>query len=269
MDTKSHGILIAAVLVGSLMVTPPPAAGAAEPPLCNGIPATHWGTSGNDRGENAIYGTEGDDVIHGLQGRDEIYGLGGNDIICGGSHRDWIDGGDGRDDIWGQGGHDEIRGGVGYDFMRGGPGNDKIWGNRGKGDTIWAGIGSDVCVGETEVNCEVDFRWGYDAEDWLDLIDQYWGDVGETENALIIVACESSGEPFVVGGRGDNYYGLFQHDITDWERRAEGAGFPGGSPFNPEVNIAAARWYSDAWIEWKNGDESTRWDAWSCRRELP
>jgi hypothetical protein len=269
MSSRSRITLLITFLLTSVVVSAPSAAGADDPPLCNGIPATIWGTTGDDRGENAIYGTEGADVIHGLGGRDEIYGLGGNDIICGGSHRDWIWGGDGSDDIFGQGGHDVIRGDIGYDHLRGGPGNDKLWGNRGKEDTIWAGIGADVCVGETEVNCEVDYRWGYDADHWLGLLDEYWGDIGETENALTIVACESGGEPFVVGGRGDYYYGLFQHDITDWERRAAGAGFPGASPFNPEANIAAARWYSDAWVAWKDGDESTRWDAWSCKRELP
>ena len=115
MASRSRIAFVAAMLLGGLVGVAPATAATDEPPLCNGIPATIWGTPGNDRGDNAISGTEGDDVIHGLQGRDEIYGLGGNDIICGGSHRDWIWGGDGSDDIFGQGGHDEIRGEIGYD----------------------------------------------------------------------------------------------------------------------------------------------------------
>ena len=252
-----------AVLAAATLISIPSPAIAGNPVMCNQYEATIVG----DGSQTPLEGTSGDDVIVGSANNDVINGNGGHDIICGGGGRDTIDGGNGNDQIWGQGGHDQLRGGKGNDILRGGNGNDKMRGKAGPNDTTWGGLGSDVCIAEREGNCELDHRWGHDTAEWADLIDEYFGDIGESENALIIVECESRGEPFAVGGTGDNYYGLFQHDFNDWDRRAENAGFPDGSPFNPEVNVAAARWYSDAWVEWKN-DPSTRWEAWSCSREL-
>jgi len=64
------------------------------------------GTTGDDRGADAIVGTAGDDVICGLAGADVINGRGGDDIVLG-------DGGD-----------DTLVDTSGKDTLNGGPGND-------------------------------------------------------------------------------------------------------------------------------------------------
>jgi Ca2+-binding RTX toxin-like protein len=78
-------------------------------PVCQGVPATIVGTSGDD----VLVGTDGPDVIVGLDGNDTIDGLGGDDILCGGSGDDVIEGGDGNDAIFGQVGNDTLDGGAG------------------------------------------------------------------------------------------------------------------------------------------------------------
>jgi Ca2+-binding RTX toxin-like protein len=257
---RSHAFLAAFVAAAAL--TPPALAAADEPPRCAGVPATIWGTDGAD----VLEGTSGDDVLAALGGPDVVNGNGGDDLICGGAGRDTISGGDGADVVWAQGGNDIVRGGRGDDLIRAGRGNDRSWGNGGS-DEVRGATGADVCVAEVETSCELDRRFGHTPEAWFDMVDEYFGDIGETDNAMVIMACESNGEPFVVGGGGTEFYGLFQHATGDWERRAEGAGFSRESPFHPEANIAAARWYSDEWVAWKS-DPATRWDAWSCSREL-
>ena len=61
-----------------------------EPNTCFGLPATKFGTPGND---NTLVGTPGPDVIVSLGGNDIIQGLGGDDHICGEDGNDRIDGG--------------------------------------------------------------------------------------------------------------------------------------------------------------------------------
>jgi hypothetical protein len=77
-----------ALAVGSAAWVPLPAL-ADDPLVCDGLPATIVGTSGDDN----LTGTAGDDVIVGLAGNDVIQGLAGNDRICGG---------DGDDEIYGE-----------------------------------------------------------------------------------------------------------------------------------------------------------------------
>ena len=77
-------------------------------PSCKGRPATIVGTSGSDRGTNALRGTSGVDVIAGLGGRDRIAGRGGADIICGNRGRDSLRGGRGKDACYGGPGRDSI-----------------------------------------------------------------------------------------------------------------------------------------------------------------
>ena len=143
---------------------------------CDGEPATHVGTPGDD----VIVGTSGDDVIVGLGGDDVIKGMGGNDILCGNSGRDTLRGGGGhdlmfggphRDLIAGQRGGDEIHGGGASDDLRGGGGGDTILGQGGHDtilgqnghdtidggpgdDTAHGGLGNDTCVRvETTTSC--------------------------------------------------------------------------------------------------------------------
>jgi Ca2+-binding RTX toxin-like protein len=119
--------------------TPPP------PVTCNGLPATIFGTLGND----TLFGTPGDDVIHGRGGNDFVRGVGGNDVICGGA---------GNDRLFGNRGRDRLVGGAGNDVLKGGPNNDRLLGQRG-GDTMDGGLGpNDNCNGgggtDTATSCE-------------------------------------------------------------------------------------------------------------------
>jgi len=134
------------------------------PDICDGLPVTVIGTSGDD----VLTGTEGDDVINGLGGNDVINGLGGNDHICGGPGHDVIlggagndrifggpgndsiDGGPGADRIFGDFGNDTLTGGAGNDVISGGSGHDVLSGDTGN-DSLIGGIGVDVCAGGEEV----------------------------------------------------------------------------------------------------------------------
>ena len=253
---------LAAILAAGVLVALPAAAGAADPVMCHDVEATIIGTDGDD----ILTGTERKDVIHGLGGRDRIYGLDGNDLICGGGGGDTIEGGPGDDRIYGQGGNDKIKGGKGDDTIRAGHHNDRVWGNGGT-DTIWAATGSDTCVGETEANCELDRRWGHTPDEWLPLLEQYFGDIGQTANARLILGCESLGEPFILGPDGayGRPMGLFQFLPSTWDRRNPNTPvWAGESPFHPEANIATARKLYDDYV----ADGQWGWTPWSCRREL-
>ena len=112
--------------------------------ICNGLPATIVGTSGND----LLIGTDGDDVIHGKGGNDEIKGRGGADILCGGSGDDVVRGG---------GNADFLKGGSGNDFINGGGDRDVLVGNKGN-DTLNGGDDDDTCIdgngSNSFANCE-------------------------------------------------------------------------------------------------------------------
>ena len=250
-----------ALSVGIAVAMLTPTVASAEVVMCGGEEATIVGDG------NPIEGTDGADVIVGTDGRDVINGNGGDDIICGLGGADTINGGDGDDAIWGQGGNDTIRGNRGDDLIRPGRGNDRAWGNGGH-DKIWAFKGSDVCVAEEEWSCELDKRWGHDPDDWLPLLDEYFGDIGETANARIILGCESRGEPFIRGpetqwGRA---MGLFQFIPGTWDQwNPETPVWAGESPFHPEANIATARRLYDAYVDW---DGRWGWTPWSCNRLL-
>ena len=119
--------------------TPPVA-----PKICNGLPSTIVGTSGND----LIIGTDTDDVIHGRGGSDEIKGRGGADILCGGSGNDIVRGG---------GDADFLKGGSGNDFLKGGGDRDVLLGNKGD-DVLNGGKDDDTCNDDNGsnsfANCE-------------------------------------------------------------------------------------------------------------------
>ena len=101
-------------------VTSTPAA--AEPPSCNGLPATIVASGPGD----PVMGTDGDDVIVGGTWRDQIDGLGGNDTICGGlgddkivpgPGDDWVEGGIANDEIRLDAGNDHVDGSTGIDTL--------------------------------------------------------------------------------------------------------------------------------------------------------
>lgn len=227
------------------------AAAAEAPVFCRDWEATIVGTEGRDE----LFGTSGRDVIHGLGGDDLIFGLEGGDVICGGS---------GDDEIRGNRGGDLIYGGTGNDTIRGGKGHDRIYG-KGGNDLVKAGTGSDVCQAEIESSCELDKRWGHVPEDWLPLLDEYFGDIGETANARIILGCESRGEPFIVNSD-SRASGLFQFIPTTWDEwNPKTPLWAGESPFHPEANIATARRLYDAYVDWEG---RWGWTPWSCKRLL-
>ncbi len=252
LTTTNTARLVAAALVAlatlAIALTTAPEADAARGVTCLGLAATHAGTDGND----TITGTDGPDVIAGLEGKDVIYGLGGDDIICGGPGGDRIEGGGGADRIFGGLGHDLLKGGTGADTIKGGIGNDWVYGNQST-DSVNGKSGADVCIAETEKGCEMDYRGIRDVEEWRDLVDVYFGDIGETDNALGVMECESRGNPFAVGPGSNPPLGLFQHLESYWPGRAANAGWPGATAFHPEANIAATYWlydYYDNWSPW-------------------
>ena len=220
-------------------------ANAAGGVTCLGLPATHAGTTGDD----TITGTEGADVIAGLGGRDVIYGLGGDDIICGGPGGDRIEGGGGDDRLFGGLGHDLLRGGTGADTIKAGVGHDWSYGNQSN-DFVHGMAGADVCIGETEKGCEMDYRGTRNVEEWRNLVEQYFGDIGQTNNALAVMECESRGDPMAVGPGSNPPVGLFQHLKSYWPGRAANAGWPGAHAFHPEANIAATLWLYDYYGNW-------------------
>lgn len=118
-----HVILASFALIASLLAATP---AFAVGETCEGRPATHIGTTGND----VLHGTNGDDVMVGLDGDDTLYGFQGNDVICG-------DGG--SDDLYGYDGDDRLFGGLdGVEAADpSGPGS------RPQGDLIVPGPGTD------------------------------------------------------------------------------------------------------------------------------
>ena len=111
---------------------------------CQGLVATHVGTSGDDM----ISGTEGDDVIVGYGGHDQILAYGGDDVVCAGTGDDHIYGYDGDDRLYGEAGDDVIFGYAGHDLIWGGSGADILSGNSDS-DTIKGGSGYDYINGGT------------------------------------------------------------------------------------------------------------------------
>lgn len=280
--------LVSTTVVG--LAASPVAAQAETVYFCHGREATRLGTPGNDviegtpgpdvivafAGADEIHGNGGNDVICGNEGRDTIYGGGGRDRIYGGDHADIIygdsggdrlDGGRGRDMVHGGSGADRIYGGGRPDELRGGFGNDRIYG--GGGDDVLNGSrGADVCVGETEKSCEVDYRGPRDVELWRPLVDEFFGDIGKTDDALWIVHCESLGDPFAINPAGERPVGLFQFIPSTWEWAAGYTGWSHETRMHPRAATATARWLYD-WSDGRqrrDGSDGQGFDPWvSCR----
>lgn len=79
------------------------------------------GTSGNDKNDKKLIGTELADEIYGLEGNDELIGGSGNDILIGGPGNDDLEGGSGDDILTGGEGRDTFvlyYSGGGFDTIR-------------------------------------------------------------------------------------------------------------------------------------------------------
>ena len=230
----------------------------AEVPSCRGLEATIVGTAGSDE----LIGTAGRDVIVGLGGNDVIRSLGGNDVVCGGAGDDTIHGGRG---------HDWIVGGPGNDHLFGRHGHDRLFGQLGE-DTLRGGLWADVCRGEIEFSCEADYRGERDEEVWRELVDEYFGDIGQTDNALVIIACESNGDPFAVNPAGQVPKGLWQFIPSTWEWATPFTGWSHEHRFHPRAATETARWLYD-WADGqtrRDGSDGQGFDPWAhCRCLLP
>lgn len=95
-------------------------------------------TVGFAGGRNILNGGADDDRLFAGNFGDSLRGGAGNDLLVGSQFTDFLRGGDGNDDLRGGDGNDELRGDAGNDRLDGGAGFD------------------DLCIGETEINCEAD-----------------------------------------------------------------------------------------------------------------
>ncbi len=192
-QVKGRHTVVLATALATLWLGVPAAHAAA---LCNGLPATIEGTSGDD----TITGTSGKDVIVAKGGNDTVRGLGGADVICGGAGADLLIGNDGVDTLFGGSGNDTLEGRDGADRLDGEGGKDTLIGNRGRDvlvggpgtDTADGGSSVDACTAESEARCEDDDPWYYTTptpKGSGDVID-----VAPTDSLTAAVAGVSAGE---------------------------------------------------------------------------
>jgi Ca2+-binding RTX toxin-like protein len=171
-------LLTLAVLAGiaTVMVTAAPAA--AGGPTCDGRPATHVLSNGNDDlstglGNQVVVARDGQDSISTGPGRDRVCAGPGNDLVDGETGSDpYLAGGANRDAVYGYNGDDRIEGGTeddcgptsgrcpAADFqgastidpgLYGGGGEDSIFGGDGRDDLFGEG-GDDDLFGEDGVD---------------------------------------------------------------------------------------------------------------------
>lgn len=253
---------IGALVLFATLLPAVASASAHDPDTCLGREVTIYGTAGPDE----IQGTDGDDVIQASGGRDIIYAGAGNDVVCAGGGKDIVYGEAGDDIIHGGRKNDTLIGGDGNDILIGKEGDDRLWGNEGT-DNAKGAIGSDVCRAESEHRCELDRRRGYDPEDWRTEVETYFGPLATeidapnlVEEAMTVMACESSGEPFAENPR-STASGLFQFLDGTWDRwNPRTAGWEGESVYHPEANVATAASLVRATVV---QDGKPRWIHWS------
>ncbi|MBU1228159.1 MAG: hypothetical protein KJ698_13230 [Actinobacteria bacterium] len=245
--------------------------------------------TGNDRifggpGDDEIDGGAGDDTVDGDSGDDDIKGSDGNDTLRGGAGDDALWGGLGNDLLEGGAGDDRVAGQDGGDIARGDTGNDRVYGNAGDDvteggdhtDRIWAGPGInlidggpgyDVCGGAgARQECEARHH-SWTVEEWRDLVAKYFDRLGETENALLIIDCESKGDPFSVNP-GSDASGLFQFLRGTWDwmagEKPKTLRFDEGR-FDPELNVLNASKLVDYSMR---ENPNAPWAHWYCRYVL-
>jgi len=231
---------------------------------------------GNDR----VFGGDGNDTLIGGDGNDTLRGGDGDDTIRGGDGDDLLEGGDGDDTLNGQTGRDVVRGQAGNDILYGKAGDDVLEGGEhtdrlfaGPGvNLIDGGPGFDVCRG-TGARQECEARphvWS--VEEWRGLVAEHFDPLGQTENALLIMECESGGDPFVVNTRGDNptfATGLFQFLEGTWDWMAN-YGRPktplwGEGRYDPAYQVINAA----KLVEWSTEYAANGpWAHWTCRYVL-
>ncbi|MEK7580935.1 MAG: calcium-binding protein [Patescibacteria group bacterium] len=107
-------------------------------------------------GNDFVFGNEDHDSLKGGSGVDLLVGGAGHDSIYGEGGSDKLVGEDGDDSLHGGGGDDELQGGDGKDSLKGGGQNDTLIGGAGSFDSANGEGGTDVCVAESEKNCELD-----------------------------------------------------------------------------------------------------------------
>jgi hypothetical protein len=135
---RVRSILAAVAMIAGTVVSTAAPVGAAVV-MCDGLEATHVGTTGDD----LIVGTPGDDVIAALRGNDRVFAGAGDDVVCLGPGNDFARGQQGIDILLGGAGRDVMFGNAGGDILFGGDGPDVLWGGVGP-DDLWAGPGNDI-----------------------------------------------------------------------------------------------------------------------------
>jgi hypothetical protein len=225
-----------------------------------------------------------DDVLRGGEGDDFLQGFDGDDLLEGGPGRDELRGGYGEDTLEGEDGNDELHGQADSDILRGGPGTDRIWGKKGDdileggehADRIWAGgglnlidggDGYDLCDGPGATDyCETEPH-DWSAEEWRDLVAEHFDPLEQTENALLVMDCESGGNPFAKNPV-STASGLFQFLDSTWAWVAGNTGSPGfhEGRYEPVWNVTNAAWL----VEWSIGyyGPDNPWAQWTCRYVL-
>jgi peptidoglycan hydrolase-like protein with peptidoglycan-binding domain len=155
----------------------------------------------------------------------------------------------------------------------------------GTDDSLVGGLGFDTCNSpDTGTGCEstrglrTGAPWNASAaEEWRSVVAQAFTERGledEIEHALAIVACESLGDPFITtpsSPAGAYVAGLFQHKDIYWARRAESAGLPGASIFDPLANARVAAWMVARSVAQNAADpdvERPGWTHWVCDEGL-
>lgn len=97
---------------------------------------------------------------------------------------------------------------------------------------------------------------------WRPLIEQHFAP-DLVLDALVIVQCESVGDPEVVNPY-SGASGLFQFIPGTWAVASVRAGVDGQSVFDPEANIIAASWLA----EYYRARTGEPWRPWACRTHL-
>lgn len=99
-------------------------------------------------------------------------------------------------------------------------------------------------------------------EQWRSLVQQFFPS-SRVEEALVIINCESNGDPNAVNPY-SGAAGLFQFLPSTWASTAPKAGYPDASPFDPEANTASAAWLANRYQQLGYD----YWHAWNCKRML-
>lgn len=97
-----------------------------------------------------------------------------------------------------------------------------------------------------------------EVERWRPLAAQFFSS-GQVDDALLIIQCESNGDPNAVNPY-SGASGLFQFLPGTWAVASVGAGYADASVFDPEANIAAGAWLAGYY----EANGSDPWSPWAC-----